>query len=227
MQTKLQDRSATIQESWTGISAEEQLASVEIIPDQETSLKVDGVVGSVTLSTHVLLLRCIRANDVGSSWFRQLTRRVTVPRPAFRLGDPAGANGENYAAGAASNLGYSVSADGVFGALTQAAVILFQRNNKLTADGVAGSKTLAKLYSGSAAGPGDGGGSGGDGSDDKGSDGGDSGSDRDSKSTSPDSGYSSGSYGTTSGPRRSVGQLHVLVYRGQAQHEHRRSPDGL
>ena len=49
------------------------------------------------------------------------------------------------------DLGYlSGSADGKFGVATQAAVIAFQKNNNLTADGKAGSATLSKLYSGSA-----------------------------------------------------------------------------
>lgn len=51
---------------------------------------------------------------------------------------------------ALKSLGYNVSADGVYGVITQTAVIAFQRKNSLTADGVAGSKTLEKLYSGSA-----------------------------------------------------------------------------
>ena len=48
-------------------------------------------------------------------------------------------------------LGYlSDAADGNFGANTQAAVIFFQAVNGLTADGIAGQKTLTLLYSGSA-----------------------------------------------------------------------------
>ena len=47
-------------------------------------------------------------------------------------------------------LGYNVSADGFYGALTQMAVTQFQKRNGLTADGVAGSATLKLLYSGSA-----------------------------------------------------------------------------
>ena len=47
------------------------------------------------------------------------------------------------------DLGYlSGSADGKFGVATEAAVIAFQKNNNLTADGKAGTATLSKLYSG-------------------------------------------------------------------------------
>ena len=46
-------------------------------------------------------------------------------------------------------LGYLAgSADGKFGVETQAAVIAFQQNNNLTADGKAGTATQSKLYSG-------------------------------------------------------------------------------
>ena len=49
------------------------------------------------------------------------------------------------------DLGYlSGSVDGSFGVATQAAVIAFQRNNNLTADGKAGTATQSKLYSGTA-----------------------------------------------------------------------------
>ena len=49
------------------------------------------------------------------------------------------------------DLGYlSGSVDGKFGAATEAAVIAFQKNNNLTADGKAGSATQSKLYSGTA-----------------------------------------------------------------------------
>ena len=47
-------------------------------------------------------------------------------------------------------LGYNVSADGDYGALTQMAVKAFQKCNALEADGVAGSATQELLYSGNA-----------------------------------------------------------------------------
>lgn len=49
------------------------------------------------------------------------------------------------------DLGYlSGSVDGKFGVATEAAVIAFQKNNNLTADGKAGTATQSKLYSGTA-----------------------------------------------------------------------------
>ena len=49
------------------------------------------------------------------------------------------------------DLGYlSGNVDGKFGVATEAAVIAFQKNNNLTADGKAGNATLSKLYSGNA-----------------------------------------------------------------------------
>ena len=50
------------------------------------------------------------------------------------------------------SLGYLTGkADGVYGRLTTAAIKAFQKDNKLTADGIAGKKTLAKLNSSTAA----------------------------------------------------------------------------
>ena len=51
---------------------------------------------------------------------------------------------------ALKNLNYNVSPDGTYGGLTKMAVIAFQKRNGLTADGVAGAETQAKLFSGSA-----------------------------------------------------------------------------
>ena len=48
------------------------------------------------------------------------------------------------------NLGYSLSVSGTFDSTTKSAVQSFQRANGLSADGVAGTLTLTKLYGGSA-----------------------------------------------------------------------------
>ena len=50
-------------------------------------------------------------------------------------------------------LGYTVNTNGSYTNETVAAVKLFQQNNGLNADGIAGANTLEKLYSGKAAGP--------------------------------------------------------------------------
>ena len=49
-----------------------------------------------------------------------------------------------------ANLGYSVTADGNFGEQTRQAVLRFQQNNGLTADGIAGEKTIRRLVSSAA-----------------------------------------------------------------------------
>jgi peptidoglycan hydrolase-like protein with peptidoglycan-binding domain len=45
----------------------------------------------------------------------------------------------------AKTLSIRITMDGIFGAMTRAAVIDFQRRHDLTADGRAGPSTLAKL----------------------------------------------------------------------------------
>ncbi len=49
-----------------------------------------------------------------------------------------------------SDLGYLKGWDGIFGSQTYSAVVAFQKRNSLSADGIAGPKTLTKLYSVSA-----------------------------------------------------------------------------
>ena len=51
------------------------------------------------------------------------------------------------------NLGYSLSVTGTYDAATVSAVRLFQTRNSLSVDGVAGPRTLGKLYGGGALGP--------------------------------------------------------------------------
>ena len=107
------------------------------------------------------------------------------------------------------DLGYlSGSVDGTFGVATQAAVIAFQKNNNLTADGKAGTATQSKLYSGTArratgnavqisAGSSSGSGNSGNSSGSGGSDNSSSGSSSGNSSGSSSSNSSSGSSGST------------------------------
>ena len=58
-------------------------------------------------------------------------------------------------------LGYQITADGAFGKNTRAAVIAFQKDHSLKADGLAGNQTLTLLYSLAGTPPGGSGGGGG------------------------------------------------------------------
>ena len=90
------------------------------------------------------------------------TLRALYSSGAARTSKPAASVGETLEFGSEGSevkklqqklkdLGYlSGSVDGKFGIATQGAVIAFQKNNNLTADGKAGSATLSKLYSGTA-----------------------------------------------------------------------------
>ncbi len=87
------------------------------------------------------------------------TLRAIYSDGAARSSSPVAGSGETLEFGSEGDevkalqkrlkaLGYlSGSADGKFGTATQAAVIAFQQNNGLTADGKAGSATLSKIYS--------------------------------------------------------------------------------
>ena len=90
------------------------------------------------------------------------TLRAIYSSGAARTSKPASSTGETLEMGSEGaavrtlqqklkDLGYlSGTVDGSFGVATQAAVIAFQKNNNLTADGKAGTATLSKLYSGTA-----------------------------------------------------------------------------
>ena len=111
-------------------------------------LGTDGTAGSATLS----LLYSVDALGVSA---------VATPTPAPDKAAAAaedsvlkqGASGDAVKAMQQTliKLGYLTGkADGNFGAKTYAALVAFQKANKLTADGVAGAKTLKQLESGSA-----------------------------------------------------------------------------
>ena len=102
------------------------------------NLTVDGVAGTTTLN--VLYSSEAKRYNSGSS---------ATTSPSLRKGDESEAVRKMQSR--LISLGYlSGSADGKFGESTEEAVKRFQRNHNLTADGVAGSATLDKLYSSSA-----------------------------------------------------------------------------
>lgn len=121
---------------------------------QQNGLTADGLVGS---RTYAALLSASSGSSSDSS---------SSGSSSGTSDSSSGSSGQTYAEGTLSYgstgtevkkmqqalkaLGYNVSADGSYGALTQMAVTQFQKRNRLTADGVAGSATLKLLYSGNA-----------------------------------------------------------------------------
>ena len=121
---------------------------------QQNGLTADGLVGS---RTYAALMPASSGSSSDSS---------SSGSGSGTSDSSSGSSGQTYAEGTLSYgstgtevkkmqqalkaLGYNVSADGSYGALTQMAVTQFQKRNGLTADGVAGSATLKLLYSGSA-----------------------------------------------------------------------------
>lgn len=102
----------------------------------------DSIAGEDTLKK--LFSTSAIANNVASPTVKPTTAPATITTAIMRLGD------KNASVKAMQqtliNLGYlSGTADGVFGNLTYKAVKEFQKANALSADGVAGSKTIAAL----------------------------------------------------------------------------------
>ena len=110
------------------------------------NLKVDGVAGTSTLAR--LYSGSSNGNTSGDGG-------SSGTSTTLRFGDNGSAVKEMQKA--LNALGYSTNGtDGKYGTGTREAVKQFQKANKLTADGIAGSKTLTKLYSLSGSGGGSG-----------------------------------------------------------------------
>ena len=166
----------------------------------------DGVVGSVTLGK--LYSNTVVSASTPSAPSSTSNTTGTTANGSLQLGSAGTA--VKTMQQALKALGYSVSADGVFGALTQAALIAFQKRNNLTSDGVAGTKTLATLYSDSAVGatsPSTPSSTAPPSSSPPSSS---SNSGLNSTSTSASSGYSSSAFGTTTGPGGAA--VHALYW---------------
>jgi len=102
-------------------------------------LVVDGIAGNLTLTALYAELEA-QNQDSGSS-----AQQGSLSSGTLKYGDAGSKVTELQKA--LTKLGYNTNGiDGRFGAGTQRAVIAFQKDHKLTADGLAGSKTLELLY---------------------------------------------------------------------------------
>ena len=121
----------------TGTYDEETAAAVSAFQKKTSGLWEDGIAGPDTL-------RALYSSNAARGKATPLTSTETLE---------LGSEGSEVKKlqQKLKDLGYlSGSVDGKFGVATEAAVIAFQKNNNLTADGKAGVATLNKLYSGTA-----------------------------------------------------------------------------
>ena len=127
-----------------GICKADDVAAIKTF-QQYNGLKVDGVAG---YDTQVMLY---------SSSARTYAQAIATPAPtAASVTLKKGSRGEAVTdlQNRLIQLGYLFGkADGIYGTATAQAVAAFQAANKLSKDGVAGSRTLARLYSSSAVKP--------------------------------------------------------------------------
>ena len=125
----------------TGTYDEQTAAAVSAFQKKTKGLWEDGVAGPDTL-------KALYSSNAARSSKPAASTSTTKPE-TLELGSE-GAEVKKLQQ-KLKDLGYlSGSVDGKFGAATEAAVIAFQKNNNLTADGKAGSATQNKLYSGTA-----------------------------------------------------------------------------
>ena len=121
----------------TGNYDELTAAAVSAFQKKTSGLWEDGIAGPDTLRA------------LYSSGAARTTKPAVTDRDTLELGSEGSEVRELQQK--LKDLGYlSGSVDGSFGVATEAAVIAFQKNNNLTADGKAGTATLSKLYSGTA-----------------------------------------------------------------------------
>ena len=111
----------------------------------KNGLYADGLVGRLTYSK---LFSNSAVSNNSSNNNSSNNNSSTNESNSLRLGDTG--NEVRKMQQELRDLDYNVTTDGSFGTATENAVIEFQKRNKLTADGVAGKKTLDLLFSGKA-----------------------------------------------------------------------------
>lgn len=134
--------------SATGYYGSQTFAAVKSF-QQTNGLNADGIAGAATQTA----LFASGAQKAGSS--SQTDTGSTTKYTTLKEGMKSSA--VTTLQKKLKELGYlSANATGYFGSATKAAVVAFQKTNGLSADGIAGSATLTKLYDGSAASSGSG-----------------------------------------------------------------------
>ena len=110
---------------------------------QRSGLKDDGMAGSRTLNL------IYGSSALAAPTATPTPRATAAPSPSPAASLSLGSQGEEVRAmqKRLNELGYTVSADGLFGIGTYNAVAAFQRQNGLRSDGVAGVQTLNRLHS--------------------------------------------------------------------------------
>ncbi|MBR2823820.1 MAG: peptidoglycan-binding protein [Clostridia bacterium] len=114
---------------------------------KNNQLGVDGTAGTQTLT----LLYSSEASPAPTVDPKKAAAATPTPEPTNNLKKGTSGSAVKTMQQQLIKLGYLTGkADGIFGTSTYQALVAFQKANKLTADGVAGSKTLTTLSSGSA-----------------------------------------------------------------------------
>ena len=120
---------------------------------KNNGLGMDGTAGTATL-TKLYSDEAVAATAASTKATSTAKTAKATPTPAPETNLKKGSSGDAVKSMQQQliKLGYLTGkADGKFGAKTYAALVAFQKANKLTADGVAGTKTQAKLNSSNAA----------------------------------------------------------------------------
>ena len=131
-----------------GVYGDKTVAAVRAF-QKANNLTEDGTAGAATLKA-VYSGTAKKAEKTAEPTATATTKPTPTPKPTT-LSKGSTGNAVKELQKRLISLGYlSGKADGVFGSDTTSALKAFQKDNKLTADGVAGEKTLAKLESASA-----------------------------------------------------------------------------
>jgi peptidoglycan hydrolase-like protein with peptidoglycan-binding domain len=137
----------TLQLGASGTKVQELQKLLNLRLPHDSQLKIDGVFGpttqnGVTIVQYQFLLK--QDGIVGDLTWKALRANAPVGRPALRLGSKS-EDVKRVQLVLQTTSYYNGAADGNFGSATEAAVKAFQKDNKLSADGIVGDKTWNAL----------------------------------------------------------------------------------